>query len=294
MKRKFIKLFMVLMSLTFFTSVIARQNSKSVDDYCIPGADCSYADGFLDFVFAGIENLESGCSPDGYGDFTDIQGTAEIASVYMAGFRSGYSEQFVSMWIDFDDDEVFADSERILTDFEIAETFVEVEITIPGNGLPGVHRMRIGSNWQDPSSPDPCATLLYGEWEDYMIEITGTSINYNAMTVSVDMPNILLPEEVTPMATVANNGVETISFPITFSESITGYSSTVDVIDLEGGQTLQLEFETWTASTGNYNVEVCTDLDGDQLPDDDCKTHNIVFTDQPRQKVVMELFTGTW
>nr|NQU91344.1 PKD domain-containing protein [Bacteroidota bacterium] len=43
---------------------------NSGGEYCIPSANCSYGDGFTDFGFAGIENWESGCSPNGYGDFT--------------------------------------------------------------------------------------------------------------------------------------------------------------------------------------------------------------------------------
>jgi len=296
MKQKTIILLFLILNIGITGSLKAQQVARSVDDYCIPGGDCSYGDGFVDFIFAGIENLDSGCSPDGYGDFTNLQGTAEIGLAYIAGIKSGYDEQFISMWIDFNDDEVFDDSERILTDFEITDyiNIHEVEITIPGNGLPGIHRMRIGANWQDPSSPDPCAILTFGEWEDYMIEITGSSISYNAMAVSVDMPTIVLPGDIIPLATVANNGVEIISFPVTFTDPTTGYSSTVEVVDLGTGQTIQIEFETWSLTLGNFNVDVCTELDGDELSDDNCKLHNIICSDEPRQKLVLELFTGTW
>lgn len=267
----------------------------SVDDYCIPSANCSYGDGFTDFTFAGIENLASGCSAGGYGDYTDLQGSAEIGYPYTASFATGYSDQNVSMWIDFNDDEVFSAMERVLTDFNLPTTGVmhDVDITIPGNAAPGIHRMRIGANWIDPSSPDPCASLTYGEWEDYMMEITGTPISYNAGVFTIDMASVMLAGEVMPLATVANNGVETISFSVTMTA--TGdYSSTVEVVDLGMGQTVQVEFDTWTTEVGAYEVEICTDLDGDEIPDDDCKSMSIAFSDQPRQKVVAEFFTGTW
>lgn len=265
-------------------------------EYCIPSADCSFGDGFTDFMFAGIENLGSGCSPNGYGDFTNLQGTAEIGMSYTASFQTGYSDQMVSMWIDFNNDSIFSDMERVLTDFNLAAAnqMIEVEITIPGNGFPGVHRMRIGANWIDPSSPDPCADFTYGEWEDYHIEITGDPISYNAMLASIDMATVMLAGDVTPMATVVNMGMETVSFPVTMTDLTGGYTSTVQVEDLGMGASVQVEFDTWTTEVGAYDIEICTDLDGDEIPDDDCQSMTIAFSDQPRQKVVAEFFTGTW
>jgi hypothetical protein len=271
-------------------------SGESIDDYCIPGANCSYGDGFVDFAFAGISNLGSGCSSGGYGNFTSMQGSAEIGYPSTASFKTGYSDQMVSMWIDFNDDEVFSDMERILTDFNLpaANQTFSTDVTIPGFAMPGIHRMRIGANWIDPSSPDPCATFTYGEWEDYMMEITGTPISYNTGVVSIDMASVMLAGDVTPLATVANFGVETITFPVIMTSSTNGYVSTVEVVDLAVGESVQVEFDSWTVEVGAYDVEVCTDLDGDEIPDDDCQSMTIAFSDQPRQKVVAEFFTGTW
>lgn len=277
-------------------NTVQQTSNQDLLDFCIPGGDCSWDDGFTDFAFAGIENYASGCSPSGYGDFTSMQGTAEVGSTYTAVLATGYDNNWASIWIDFDDDSVFSDYERILTDFvlESAGVLYNVEITIPGFALPGIHRMRAGAAWAEPSSPDPCAILEYGEWEDYMIEITGTPIDYNAATVSIDMAPVMLTGDVTPKATVANMGVQTISFPVTMTEPTTGYSSTVQVNDLAMGQSVQLSFDTWTVDVGSYTVEACTGLSGDEVPEDDCKSKTIVFSSQPRQKLVVDFFTGTW
>jgi len=272
------------------------QTDDSKDEYCIPGANCTLGDGFTDFAFAGITNFGSGCSPGGYGDFTTMQGTAEIGSTYTASFATGYDDQMVSMWVDFNNDTTFSELERVLTDFNLATAGIlySVDITIPGFAAPGIHRLRIGANWIDPSSPDPCAALTYGEWEDYHVEITGDPINYNASVASIDIASVALAGDITPMATVVNLGVETISFPVTMTEPTTGYSSTVDVVDLGLGESLQVEFDNWTVEVGSYDVEICTGLIGDEVPDDDCLTKTIAFSDQPRQKVTAEFFTGTW
>ena len=73
-----------------------------------------------------------------------------------------------------------------------------------------------------------------------------------------------------------------------------GYESTVVFVDLAVGESVQVEFDTWTVEIGAYDVEVCTDLDGDEMPDNDCQSIAIAFSDQPRQKVVAEFFTGMW
>lgn len=274
-----------------------QQTNKSVDDYCIPGANCSYGDGFDDFIFAGIENLGTGCADaSGYNDYTSMQGTAEIGMSYTAGFKTGYANQFVSIWVDFNDDDEFSPIELILTDYELttAGVLIETDVTIPGGGNPGIHRMRIGANWTEPSSPDPCAVLTYGEWEDYMIEITGTPIGYNVGVASVDMGGVILSGDIIPMATIQNFGVEVVSFPVTATESVTGYTSTVEVADLGYGESVQLEFDVLTVENGAYELEFCTALTGDEITENDCMTHNFACTDQPRQKVVAEFFTGTW
>ena len=244
-------------------------------EYCIPGADCSFGDGFTDFMFAGIENLESGCSPGGYGDFTDLEGTAEIGFVYTATFATGYADQFVSMWVDFDDNYVFEVHERILTDFDLgtANVLTEVDILIPGSALPGNHRMRIGSNWTEISSPDPCAILTYGEWEDYTLEITGTPVSYDALTIDIMLDETMPSGDVVPMAMVKNNGVETVTFPVTCTAG--DYSSTITVTDLALGEEVEVTFDAWAAAAGPYTVEVCTELSGDEIPDNDCMSVDV-------------------
>lgn len=247
------------------------------ETYCFPSANCTVGDGFSDFAWAGIENYGSGCSNNGYGVFTNMTASVEIGYTYTATFASDYGVQYASMWIDFNHDYEFTDIERVLTDYYIDESGVlyNVDITIPGNGLPGTTTMRIGANYYNISSPDPCATFVYGEWEDYTVEVTGTPISYNAGTISIDIDPLMPAGDITPLATVKNFGIETISFPVTMTVDGTGYTSTVQVNDLALGEEIQVEFDTWNAPTGNYNVEVCTDLTGDEIPDNDCMTAEV-------------------
>ena len=88
---------------------------------------------------------------------------------------TGYDEQYVSMWVDFNDDGVFSSNELLITD-EIVNTIgapVEIPITIPADALLGEHRLRIKTDWQIPSSDNPCQPPVsgYGETEDYTVNI---------------------------------------------------------------------------------------------------------------------------
>jgi len=269
--------------------------------YCVPAGDCFSAGGFIngitDFAFAGIENNDSGCSDNGYGVFTNLEGTAEIGSDYVATVAVGFQSQFVSIWIDLNQDIEFTPDELVVTDFEMAAggVFYEIPITIPGNGLPGATVMRVGSCFLQPSSPDPCANLWAGEWEDYTLNLTGASINLNAGVVSIDMEPFIQQGNVIPMATVKNYGVQTISFPVTCTINDNGYTSTKSVSDLALGEEVQVLFDTWIAEPGIYDMEVTTQLTGDEVPANDMlnSTFNIVEYAPPKM-VVGEEGTGTW
>lgn len=273
-----------------------QQGKKSINDYCIPEATCDFGDNIEDFIFAGIENISSGCSLGGYGDFTNMQGSAEIGVSYTAGFKTNFEGQKLSMWIDFNDDDIFSELELVLTDFELTLSgeIIETQILIPEGGNTGVHRLRVGVRYYTPSSTDPCSVGTYGEWEDYTIELTGNPIYYNVGIYSIDMLPVVSAGELVPIVTVGNFGIETASFPVTFAELTTGYLSTIEVVDLEYGEILQLEFDSGNFPAGEYTFEACTNLAEDEVPEDDCAIHAIICTEQPRQKVIAEIYTGTW
>ncbi|MCF8366436.1 MAG: T9SS type A sorting domain-containing protein [Bacteroidales bacterium] len=269
--------------------------------YCAPAGDCFSAGGFItgitDFAFAGIENYNSGCSDNGYGVFTNLQGTAEIGSDYVASVAVGFQSQFVSIWIDLNQDIEFTPDELVVTDFEMTDDsiFYEIPITIPGNGLPGATVVRVGSCFLQPSSPDPCANLWAGEWEDYTLILTGSPINLNAGVVSIDMEPFILQGNVLPKATVKNYGIQTVSFPVTCTINESGYSSTMNVTDLALNEEVQVLFDQWPAEPGTYDVEIISELPGDEVPVNDMLNTTVGIVESiPTKMVVGEEGTGTW
>ena len=143
---------------------------------CSPVANCSgYDDGFQFFQIADIVNL-SGCE-GGYSNFTDLSTDLVIGETYDVTVTTGYGDQHMRIWIDFNDDFNFTSDEIIVSDYVIApgqaqgsytETF---QLTIPQSSVFGTHLMRIKANWLAPVPDDACADTVYGETEDYTVNI---------------------------------------------------------------------------------------------------------------------------
>ncbi|MCD4729419.1 MAG: Omp28-related outer membrane protein, partial [Bacteroidales bacterium] len=270
----------------------------STNYYCIPGGDCSVGDGLTSFTFADIENYNSGCSNNGYGNFGNLVGNVQIGYPYTCTLQSGYSTQFASIWIDANMDMEFTSDELILTDFSMADagTTYELEITIPPTfSMTGTTTMRVGVSFENPSSPDPCANFTYGEWEDYTINMSGTQVSQNVGVVSIDLDPVYVQGDIVPVATIKNYGSETVSFPVTCSISDIAYSSTLNVTDLAYGEEVVLEFDTWEAETNVYTLEILTELEGDEVPENDLMEKVISVVDYaPAKGVIGEEATGTW
>ena len=140
---------------------------------CQPESNCSFGDGFTLFSIAEINNT-SGC--EGYGDFTNLIANLAPGSTNSLTVTTGYGDQNVQVWIDFNDDSTFTNDEVVVPNFIIAPgqaegTYTEtVDLVIPAGAAIGEHRMRAKTNWQAPVT-DACEENQYGETEDYTANI---------------------------------------------------------------------------------------------------------------------------
>ena len=149
---------------------------------CSPVADCAgYDDGFQLFQLADIDN-PSGCE-GGYSNFTNLSTDLVVGDTYDVTVTTGYGDQHVRIWIDYNDDFIFSLDEMVVSDYEIAngqgqgsytETF---QMTIPEGAVLGTHTMRIKSNWQSQVPDDACEDTTYGETEDYTVNLV-TSLGF--------------------------------------------------------------------------------------------------------------------
>jgi len=157
-------------------------------DYCYPTANCSFGDGFTGFSLLTINNMNSDCSPNGYGNFLNLSATLDPGQTYTVSWKTGYSDQYATLWIDLNSDKQFTANEILITDFHMTTvgTVYNTSFTLPSGIMPGEKRLRIRANWQN-SSADPCSNFSYGETEDYTVIITGDILvaNFTANPTSL-------------------------------------------------------------------------------------------------------------
>ena len=147
---------------------------------CQPSGNCSFGDEIANIQFANLNN-SSTCNGSAYNDFTNM--TAELiqGNTYDLTITVNYSQEHVTAWVDFNDNFVFENNEKIIDDFEMgasgsgAHSYTEtLNTTLPSPMPLGQHIMRIRTNWQHPV-PDACSDVDYGETEDYTVNVVTSS-----------------------------------------------------------------------------------------------------------------------
>lgn len=135
---------------------------------CLPISDCTSGDVITNFSIGDLDNA-SECSPGGYGDFSFmstqlLQGEAYEMEISANGFN-----QRLTIWIDYNDNNYFEESEQLITNFGFSGSGATL-VGISGIAPLGEHIMRVRMRWNG-SSADPCITYEYGETEDYTVNI---------------------------------------------------------------------------------------------------------------------------
>lgn len=148
--------------------------------YCIPSMNCSYGDG-LQLVQLGSINHASGC--EGYANFTEQSTSLEQGTDYEMTVTTGYGDQYIKAWIDYNNDSEFTEDEVIINNYVIepgvdsAGEFTEtIGISIPEDAALGQHVLRIKTNWNGAVPEDSCVETQYGETEDYTVIIEEQSL----------------------------------------------------------------------------------------------------------------------
>ena len=150
--------------------------------YCTPSMNCEVSDGFQLFELGDIFN-ESQC--EGYGDFMNISTELFQNSTNELTVTTGYGDQYVKVWIDFNDDLEFTNEEIVVDDYILAPgqgpgTYTEtINLVIPENALVGTHILRAKTNWAADVPDDPCSVTTYGETEDYTVIIIESLMGIN-------------------------------------------------------------------------------------------------------------------
>jgi hypothetical protein len=153
-----------------------------VHTLCQPEQLCIQGVGVFDFQIGTISNL-TGCDPNGYGNYTNLSTDLGQGSTNDLTITTGYGDVWVKVWIDFNDNFNFETEEVVVNDFVIAEgqvsgTYTEtMPLAISGSAVLGEHMLRIKTNYDATVPSDPCATTMFGETEDYTVNVVlGTEV----------------------------------------------------------------------------------------------------------------------
>jgi len=153
---------------------------------CQPDQDCSFGDGFEVFQLEAINN-NSGCDPGGYGDYTDQVAALIAGTTHALTATTGYGDQHIRVWIDFNDDFTFTNGEIVISDEVIAAGSGEgtwtstMDLVVPAGAALGQHMLRGKTNWQAAVANDPCEESVYGETEDYTVIIGTVGLDENIL-----------------------------------------------------------------------------------------------------------------
>ncbi len=102
--------------------------------------------------------------------------------------------------------------------------------------------------------------------------------------LSVDIPGMIQPGSVNPVATIMNFGSAAQTFDVEMI--ITGgYTSTKTVTNLAPNTSVQVTFDPWNPAVGVFVVDVCTQLVADVDPNNDCTSKDVKVMDLPNLKV---------
>lgn len=240
------------------------------------GNGCGMGDGFTDFAVEEIENYGSGCDDlngTGWSQYLDL-GPAILYPGLTHDFtmKTGYDEQFATIWIDFNDDEDLTSDEIILFDFEMTESgqFYTASVTIPTDATPGLHYMRARTNWQ-ASCDDPCNQYSYGETEDYYVLIGSAESGTVEGWVSeldggtpIENATVTLDGQINYTATTSADGYYFIDYVFIGEYELncnkTGFNQQDENITIEDEDALQKDFELTAPNIIVDPLEIEVDL----------------------------------
>jgi hypothetical protein len=167
---------------------------------CTSASFCSFSkkitrDEWIDEVRFGDFVNKSGVNNDGYGNYLGGVVPAYVTdSTYNLRVLPGFSEspftEEYSVYIDYNQNAVFENHEKVLTGRTSSTNGVNTDVTIPSDALEGVTRMRVIMAFQSHNIPCDDADFEYGEIEDYCIRIEKSASCLFAGGIKVDSVDV--------------------------------------------------------------------------------------------------------
>jgi photosystem II stability/assembly factor-like uncharacterized protein/fibronectin type 3 domain-containing protein len=208
-------------------TVTVTVENQPINPYnCIPlyGEGCTYGASIDIFYFANLSHEYTGCSPNGYGEFTELSADITQGEYSWLGFSSQSDLMYLALWIDFNDDLIFAENEKLKDSLYCPWAYLQTwdTINIPVGAIPGQHLMRARAV-KNLNTIDPCGYYEYGEAHDYKVTVhTGGGLSVNAGS---DVSSCR--GQTTTLTAIATGG--TPPYTYAWSNGMTGPSITVSM-----------------------------------------------------------------
>ena len=148
--------------------------------------------------FASIDNASSELPTAPKNEyFLDITGQVEQGQTYpmvLKGYTGGPFTNHFTVFIDWDQDGIFNTTDEkyfagsINSSTGLDDIQALSDISVPGDAMLGITRMRIVKNYDTPAN-DPCGSYSYGQSEDYLIEVGALRINDRESSIVSFYPN---------------------------------------------------------------------------------------------------------
>lgn len=264
-----VKLFSLIAAMLF------AGTSHTQAQYCtITGQDCNSGDEITSFYTNGatvdISNKFSGCSPNGYGDFTNDTLKTEPGGSFTVNVLPGYYSG-TSIWIDFNQDNDFQDPNEKVWDsgtytMSLQTGTVNIPLSVTNYGPT---RMRVITGFLCLPA-DPCNPCGYGysETEDYTIDIASPPQHDMKVSQWVSPDSTVLSGNRPVTIEIINVGVQ--SQTPTISYTIDGGNNwiTENVSQtMNSGDTLQHTFSSLAnfSSSGYYDCIAAVHIPNDTV-----------------------------
>nr|WP_321233960.1 GEVED domain-containing protein [uncultured Psychroserpens sp.] len=239
--------------------------------YCEPSATIGCGvDGIKQFILADIsvDDGGDGCNTTGasagYADRTDEMTNLDSNpgnNVYtlqaQTNWDNGANIEALSVWIDFDDNGTFEDTERLISGefFTAVDVLVDFTLTIPTDAALGSHIMRVKAIDTSASGDilNPCSDFAYGEVQDYTVTIIDSSLGLSEIDLD-DSEFSIISHPNNQFEIILKTSInEKLSFSL---YTITGQILTFNNIEKENNLEYRYELDMSYVSSGVYIAKI--------------------------------------
>jgi hypothetical protein len=187
---------MAILAIVAMLGGFSRLNAQCVPTYTVACTSGDFIDGV---IFNTISNLAQGCNGqvNNYRFYNTLSTTVVAGLAYTLQVNNTPSwNQGVAAWIDYNQNNVFETSERIMA---TTGTYAGqgttangglVTVTIPASALGGTTRLRVRCGFGVAGTTiDPCANVTFGETEDYVVVVAAAGVT-NSFPGTNNFPGI--------------------------------------------------------------------------------------------------------